>query len=281
MVEQQDWIQNFLARHRVSRRTALKGGASALAALGLTTAPWAQAAYADAASRQVGIVGRHLSFGLDPTRQMAVAAELTAEPTGKVSASPTAPPRPTPRSPRRPTGASPSRSPSPRSPTRASTSTRQLQWLQQKLADFRADPNVDFIVAFFHHCAFATSTAHASDAGVRAALAPLFDTYGVDLVVQGHNHQYERSNPIKGGKSGAPETSDGSQARYLDYAFLKIEVKPGVPGGRSSMRIRAISDLGQEIDSVELVRTRALPGRGREHGAGWTVEPSSGLSIPA
>ena len=64
-----------------------------------------------------------------------------------------------------------------------------------------ATPDVDFIVAFFHHCAYATSRSHASDGGVRAALAPLFDQFGVDLVVQGHNHQYERTNPIRRGTS--------------------------------------------------------------------------------
>ncbi len=49
------------------------------------------------------------------------------------------------------------------------------------------------LVAFFHHCSFATSSTHGSDAGVRAAVAPLFDEFSVDLALQGHNHQYERS----------------------------------------------------------------------------------------
>ena len=34
---------------------------------------------------------------------------------------------------------------------------------------------------------------------MRAALAPIFDRFAVDLVVQGHNHQYERTDPIRGG----------------------------------------------------------------------------------
>ncbi len=85
----------------------------------------------------------------------------------------------------------------------------QVTWLDQQLKAYRADPSIDFIVAFFHHCAFSTSKTHASDGGVRDALAPLFDRYAVDLVVQGHNHQYERTNPIKGGVSGrqAPDRS--------------------------------------------------------------------------
>ncbi|GAA5146633.1 metallophosphoesterase [Pseudonocardia eucalypti] len=77
----------------------------------------------------------------------------------------------------------------------------QVDWVRRTLAAMRADPNIDFIVAFFHHCAYATSKSHASDGGVRAALTPLFDEFSVDLVVQGHNHQYERTNPIRAGRS--------------------------------------------------------------------------------
>ena len=82
--EQQEWLRRHLGRHRVSRRTALRGGASVLAALGATTAPWALTACARAASTPVAVIGRHLSFGSDPRRQMAIAAELTGKPAGPV-----------------------------------------------------------------------------------------------------------------------------------------------------------------------------------------------------
>lgn len=193
----------------------------------------------------------------------------------------------------------------------------QVAWLRS--AAMRADPGVDFVVAFFHHCAFATSTSHASDAGVRAALAPLFDEFSVDLAVQGHNHQYERTNPIRRGRSSTqapdgatvrpetdgttyicvgsggrpryswqagetdryrgggpgsgtevrsylaerdeqktPEDVDWSQARYLDYAYLTVHVTPPpAGGGQTRMSVRATSDQGNEIDRVDLMRTRA------------------------
>jgi hypothetical protein len=35
---------------------------------------------------------------------------------------------------------------------------------------------------------------------VRAAGAALFDKYSVDLVINGHKHLYERTEPLKGGK---------------------------------------------------------------------------------
>ena len=72
----------------------------------------------------------------------------------------------------------------------------QVRWLEDRLRTWRAGREIDFIVAFFHECAFSTCNGHSSDGGVRAKLAPLFAQYQVDLAVQGHNHVYERTNPL-------------------------------------------------------------------------------------
>jgi hypothetical protein len=72
----------------------------------------------------------------------------------------------------------------------------QLNWLQAQLAAWRVSAHIDFIVAFFHECAFSTCNGHSSDGGVRAALGGLFAEFQVDLAVQGHNHVYERTNPL-------------------------------------------------------------------------------------
>jgi hypothetical protein len=84
----------------------------------------------------------------------------------------------------------------------------QVSWLKSTLAALRANPDVDFIVAYFHHCAYCTCTAHGSEGGARQYFAPVFDTYQVDLVINGHNHIYERTDPLRGGtvslSGGAP-----------------------------------------------------------------------------
>jgi hypothetical protein len=79
------------------------------------------------------------------------------------------------------------------------TGGAQTTWLGRQLAGFRANRNIDFIVVYFHECAYCTATAHASDGGVRDKWTPLFDQYSVDLVINGHNHVYERTDPLKGG----------------------------------------------------------------------------------
>ncbi|MET3806034.1 hypothetical protein ABIB25_003043 [Nakamurella sp. UYEF19] len=95
----------------------------------------------------------------------------------------------------------------------------QLKWLEATLKEWRTNQHVaetiDFVVAFFHHCAYSTTNNHASDGGVRDALDPLFTKYQVDLVVQGHNHLMERTDPIKNGKATrkAPDGSTINPAR--------------------------------------------------------------------
>ena len=56
----------------------------------------------------------------------------------------------------------------------------QNTWVERTLAAHRANAAIDFIVCFFHHCAYSTTEAHASDGGVRAAWCDLFDRYQVD-----------------------------------------------------------------------------------------------------
>jgi hypothetical protein len=43
----------------------------------------------------------------------------------------------------------------------------QTAWLRDRLKFLRSEPDVDFIVVFFHHCAYSTTNNHASEGGAR------------------------------------------------------------------------------------------------------------------
>ena len=63
------------------------------------------------------------------------------------------------------------------------------------------------IVVFMHQCAMSTSVpGNGSDLGIRQAWLPLFDKYEVDLVLSGHEHDYERTYPVRGYDAGAHGT---------------------------------------------------------------------------
>ena len=80
----------------------------------------------------------------------------------------------------------------------------QTRWLERTLAAAVGNISVDWIVVQMHQDALSSSkTGNGSDLGIREAWLPLFDRYGVDLVLCGHDHDYERSWPVRGCTHGA------------------------------------------------------------------------------
>jgi Calcineurin-like phosphoesterase/Purple acid Phosphatase, N-terminal domain len=75
----------------------------------------------------------------------------------------------------------------------------QKAWLEKELTAARGARDVDWIVVCMHQVAISTvDKFNGADLGIREEWMPLFDRYGVDLVLCGHEHHYERSHPIRG-----------------------------------------------------------------------------------
>jgi hypothetical protein len=75
----------------------------------------------------------------------------------------------------------------------------QTRWLEETLAAAVKDESIDWIIAQMHQDALSSSkNGNGSDKGIRETWLPLFDRYGVDLVLCGHDHDYERSWPVRG-----------------------------------------------------------------------------------
>ncbi|MEE4543908.1 metallophosphoesterase family protein [Streptomyces sp. V4-01] len=96
------------------------------------------------------------------------------------------------------------------------TGGKQTAWLDRTLGAYRKQRGIDFLVVFFHHCAYSTTNAHASDGGVQAEWVPLFEKHQVDLVVNGHNHVYERTDAIRGGAVSHPVEIGGTTRPATD-----------------------------------------------------------------
>lgn len=78
-------------------------------------------------------------------------------------------------------------------------SGEQYAWLVAALDSARREAGVRWLVAYMHHPLHSGATGFAGkgpDRRLREALVPLFERHGVDLVVSGHDHHYERSHPI-------------------------------------------------------------------------------------
>jgi hypothetical protein len=70
---------------------------------------------------------------------------------------------------------------------------QQLAWIETDLSTTRQP----WKIALFHRSPYSSGAEHGSDLAVRAAFGPLFERYGVDLSLSGHDHGYERSIPIR------------------------------------------------------------------------------------
>ncbi len=79
----------------------------------------------------------------------------------------------------------------------------QRTWADARLAQLRATAGIDFLVVLCHHPMYGTSSSKGSDGGARSAFASMFDRHEVDLVINGHQHGYERTDPIRSGVAGA------------------------------------------------------------------------------
>jgi Calcineurin-like phosphoesterase len=66
-------------------------------------------------------------------------------------------------------------------------SARQLEWLRTRLAESSAR----WQIVAFHHPAY-TCGEYSRHAGITTRWVPLFERYGVDLVLSGHDHNYQR-----------------------------------------------------------------------------------------
>ncbi len=74
-------------------------------------------------------------------------------------------------------------------------SGRMLDWLERDLRRTRRF----WKIAFFHHPPYPTSHHREDDlcAEVRTRVLPLLERYGVQLVFSGHEHNYQRSKPLR------------------------------------------------------------------------------------
>lgn len=84
----------------------------------------------------------------------------------------------------------------------AHRSVDQVEYLDQAFSEHESG----WQIVSHHQPMYTVSTRHRSNTDLREYWEPLYDQYGVDLVVTGHNHLYERSVPIRAGAPATPET---------------------------------------------------------------------------
>jgi hypothetical protein len=129
----------------------------------------------------------------------------------------------------------------------------QIDWLRQQLSGSTAA----WKICFFHHPFYSHARFHGEDVDLRNQLEPIFQKYGVNVVLNGHQHVYERLKPHGGinyivlGNSGqlrphdlmpSPDTVKGFDT---DQAFMLVEVADKAFHFQTISRANDTVDQGQ------------------------------------
>ena len=104
-------------------------------------------------------------------------------------------------------------------------SGEQMAWLENDLLQAQADPIVDHIIVMTHIGPYSSKEGRSGSAQMRS-LMPLFMQYGVDLILAGHDHYYERglSNNgipyvISGGGGAGLYTPDNDNTLLYPHSY--------------------------------------------------------------
>jgi hypothetical protein len=136
---------------------------------------------------------------------------------------------------------------------------RQVKWLEDEL---KKDAS-EWKVAFFHHPPYSSGGKHGSSEELREVVEPIFLRYGVNLVLAGHEHFYERIKPQKGiyyfisGAGGKLRKGDvkknsplTAKAYDRDMSFMLMEV------AGEHLHFQVISRTGETVDSGVLLNQK-------------------------
>lgn len=136
----------------------------------------------------------------------------------------------------------------------------QVAWLEKELEISGSK----WKIVFFHHPLYSSGERHGSDVKLRETLEPLFLKYNVSVVLNGHDHFYERIKPQKdityfvvgsGGKlrSGNIDRGTGITAKGFDtdLAFMAAEIDG------EHMYFNVVSRTGATVDSGMITARKA------------------------
>ena len=75
-------------------------------------------------------------------------------------------------------------------------SSSQYKFVKDDLLKASIDTNIDWIVVIYHDLAYTSPSVKDAKSSLRDTYHPLFDRYNVDLVLQAHQHNYQRTYPL-------------------------------------------------------------------------------------
>jgi hypothetical protein len=93
----------------------------------------------------------------------------------------------------------------------------QYNFISNDLYSASQNKSINWIVVYVYEPIYTSPSRHPALESLRDTYQPLFDRYGVDLVLQAHNHNYQRSYPLRLNQtnSSSPIITDRNNSLYV------------------------------------------------------------------
>jgi Calcineurin-like phosphoesterase len=99
--------------------------------------------------------------------------------------------------------------------------SEQYNFIQEDLRNAHDNKSIDWIIVYTFRPLYSSVTEHYGDDVLPNTYHRLFDKYGVDVVLQAHNHNYQRTFPLRYNESSSspqyhPIIADKDKVEYKD-----------------------------------------------------------------
>lgn len=110
--------------------------------------------------------------------------------------------------------------------------SEQYEFVKRDLMDAHKDKNIDWIIVYTFRTFYSSNTTHPGLDELQDAYHPMFDKYDVDVVLQAHNHNYQRTYPLSYNytKQFTPIVTDRNDEYYTDIEDGQIFLTVGTGG---------------------------------------------------
>lgn len=115
-------------------------------------------------------------------------------------------------------------------------SSEQYQFVKDDLKSAHENKSIKWIIVYTFGPLYSSNSSHPGLNDLRDIYHPLFDEYGVDLVLQAHNHNYQRTYPLSYNvtEKSSPIITNGNTEDYTNIGNGQIYITVGTGGAKFS-----------------------------------------------
>jgi len=128
--------------------------------------------------------------------------------------------------------------------------SKQYKFIQDDLKKSSTNSSIDWIIVHQHKPLYSTNADMEESERIKDTFLPLFEKYGVDLVISGHNQYYERTYPMSDNKVIGLETKDQESMSELTEDDDDADDSKSIYENTNGIIYLTVGTAGDELQQI-------------------------------